>query len=112
MLNEGIIVNDTRSLIKTEMIKQLWNQKRTDPKTWQKSVFEAVTRANHDDIDWKFEDNQAGYYTWIRAFDQLVSELIDDGYVKVEEQNGRKTMVATDVDPNMGFSQVVYPPRG
>ena len=31
------------------------------------------------DVDWSVVDNQAGYYLWLRSFDQLVGELVEDG---------------------------------
>ncbi len=61
MLDEGIIVNDTNTLMKSEMIKQIRELGPTDPDTWERAVFESLTGAKREDVDWGVEDNQAGY---------------------------------------------------
>jgi hypothetical protein len=98
MLNEGTIANDTSTLVKTEMLQQLWKTGRTTPDRWEQLVFYALTGYTRHDIDWSVEDNQAGYYTWLRSFDQLIEELIEDGYVEVKESEGRPYLVAREAD--------------
>lgn len=111
--NEGIIANDAKVLVKSEMLRQLWAVKRTTPDAWERATFGALTHGQaREDVDWEFEDNQAGYYTWIKAFDRLIEELIDDGYVKVVDSGGgERELQATQVDPGIEYSQVVHPSR-
>ena len=49
------------------------------------AVFTALVGHSRDEIDWDVEDNKAGYYTWVKSFDQLIQELIEDGYMLTEE---------------------------
>ena len=93
------------------MLKQLWKHSETTPDLWERAVFKSLTGHSREDIDWDFEDNQAGFYTWIKAFDGLIDELIDDGYVKIEEKSGRRLLIATDVAPPIEFSYQTYPTR-
>ena len=111
MLNEGIIASDARSLVKSEMLKQLWSAKQTTPDAWERAVFSSLTGHSREDIDWEFEDNQAGYYTWVKSFDTLIEELIEDGYVKVDASQGEKTLIATEPDPMVDLSRMAYPSR-
>ena len=111
MLNEGIITSDAKSLVKSEMIKQIWSAKQTTPDDWERSVFSSLTGQSREDVDWEFEDNQAGYYTWIKSFDNLIDELIEDGYVRVDESKGEKTLIATEADPMVELSRMAYPSR-
>lgn len=73
----------------------------------QRSVFRVLTSHDRQDVDWSFEDNQAGYYTWIRSFDELIDELIEDGHVSVEvvEATDERTLVPVSVDDPINFSQ-------
>jgi hypothetical protein len=110
MLNEGIITNDARSLVKSEMIRQLRMLGETTPEIWERRVFRALTGHSRRDVDWEFEDNQAGYYTWIKSFDGLIDELVEDGYAKVVENEDRtRTMVAVETDPAIEYSYMAYP---
>ena len=98
-------------MVKSEMIRQLGKLRETTPEQWERTVFEAFTHHKREDVDWSFEDNQAGYYTWIKSFDNLIQELIEDGYVSVKaEDGGKKTLIATDRDPSIEYSHAVYPP--
>jgi len=111
-LNEGIIMNDSKALMKSEMLRQLGLLKETTPDQWERSVFESLTGHKREDVDWGVEDNQAGYYAWILSFDNLISELEEDGYVRVEDADGnRKVLMATESDPPDDYSQFVYPSR-
>ena len=111
-LNEGIIRSDATILVKSEMIRQLARLEATTPDLWERAVFESLTGHKREDVDWSIEDNQAGYYTWVRSFDQLITELRDDGYLQVEElgQN-QKVLKKTDWDPTIDYSRFVYSPR-
>jgi hypothetical protein len=109
-LNEGIIVGDTRVQMKSEMLRQLAHLKETTPDLWERAVFESLTGHSREDVDWDIPDNQAGYYTWIRSFDQLINELEDDGYVRsVNMEGNRKVLKKTDWDPSVEYSELVYP---
>jgi hypothetical protein len=111
-LNEGILMNDPKILMKSEMLRQLSVLKQTTPDEWERRVFESLTGHKREDVDWGFEDNQAGYYTWVLSFDHLISELEEDGYVRVADAGGnRKVLVATESDPTGDYSQFVYPPK-
>ena len=111
MINEGIITNDTKTLVKSEMIRQIHSLGSTNPDTWERSVFRALTGHDREDVDWEFEDNQAGYYLWVKTFDNLIEELVEDGYVRVDPagDNGNRTLTPTGRDPGIEFSQLVYP---
>jgi hypothetical protein len=111
-LNEGIIMSDSKILMKSEMLRQLALLKETTPDEWERKVFESLTGHKREDVDWDFEDNQAGYYTWVLSFDQLISELEEDGYVRVADAGGnRKVLIAAESDPADDYSQFVYPSR-
>jgi hypothetical protein len=112
MVNEGVISSDSKVLVKSEMLRQIWKLQRTTPDEWEQAVFAALTGGTRKDVDWDFEDNQAGYYTWVKAFDALIEELVDDGYVKVVEGADKtRTLVATEVDPEMDVSRITYPSK-
>jgi hypothetical protein len=111
-LNEGILGSDTKILMKSEMLRQLDLLKQTTPDEWERAVFESLTGYRREDVDWDVQDNQAGYYTWIRSFDQLISELEDDGYVEVVDKGGnRKVLMKTKWEPIIDYAQFVYLPR-
>ena len=109
ILNEGIVGSDTKVAMKSEMLKQLNLLNETTPDEWERAVFESLTGHRREDVDWDVPDNHAGYYTWIRSFDQLINELEDEGYVKVAGRGGdRKVLKKTDWDPAIDYSQLVY----
>jgi hypothetical protein len=107
MLNEGLIVNDTKALVKSEIVKQIRHLGSTTPDGLERAVFESLVGHTREEVDWDVEDNQAGYYTWLKTFDGLVSELIEDGYILAEEAG---CLVATEEEPVSEYSHVVYPP--
>jgi hypothetical protein len=112
IINEGIVGTDTKIAMKSEMLKQLNLLNETTPDEWERAVFESLTGHRREDVDWEIPDNHAGYYTWVRSFDQLISELEDEGYVKVASHDGnRKVLKKTDWDPNLDVSQLVYSGR-
>ncbi|MBN2241673.1 MAG: hypothetical protein JW793_03205 [Acidobacteria bacterium] len=112
-VNEGIVTGDTKVQVKSEMLRQLARLKETTPDLWERAVFESLTGHRREEVDWDREDNQAGYYTWIRSFDQLIAELEEDGYVRSETLEGnRKILKKTDWDPSIQYSELVYPSGG
>ena len=110
ILNEGIVGSDTRTAMKSEMLKQLHRLNETTPDEWERAVFESLTGYRREDVDWNVPDNQAGYYTWIRSFDELISELEEDSYVRAVHLDGnRKVLKKTDWDPAIDYSRLIYP---
>jgi hypothetical protein len=111
-LNEGIVTSDAKILMKSVMLRQLALLKQTTPDEWERAVFKALIGYKREDVDWNIKDNQAGYYTWIRSFDQLIGELEEDGYVRVADAGeNRKVLMATDRGPTIDYSQFVYPSK-
>jgi hypothetical protein len=108
MLNEGLIVNDATSLLKSEILNQIRRLGPTTPEKLERAVFQALANHDRDDVDWSIEDNQAGYYTWVRSFDQLVTELIEDGSILTEDV---RMLVPTPAEPLSEPSHLVYPPE-
>jgi hypothetical protein len=106
MLNEGVIVNDTAALIKSEMVRQIRALGPSTPDNLERAVFKAITGHDREEVDWDNEDNQAGYYTWIKSFDQLIAELIEDGYIVADESAG---LVPTEGDAPIEYSYMAYP---
>ncbi|MFH1754718.1 MAG: hypothetical protein ABIA59_03345 [Candidatus Latescibacterota bacterium] len=98
MINEGLIGGGTAARIKSLMIQQIKQIGPTTPDNWERRVFRALTGSAREDVDWSFKDNQAGYYTWLRSFDQLIEELVEDGFVTVEELSGggERTLVPSN----------------
>jgi hypothetical protein len=107
MLNEGLIINDSKALVKSEIVNQIRALGSTTPDLLERSVFKALTGHDREEVDWEVEDNQAGYYTWLKSFDQLVGELIEDGYMTADDQ--RKQLSPTDKLPHIEYSHLAYP---
>lgn len=108
MLNEGIIVNDAASLVKSEMVRQIRRLGPATPDDLERAVFKALTGHDREEVDWDLEDNQAGYYTWLKSFDDLITELVEDDYIRVDEPG---KLVPTAAEPQAEFSHLVYPSR-
>ena len=106
MLNEGLITNDTATLVKSEMVRQIRGLGPTTPDALERAVFEALTGQRREDVDWDVEDNQAGYYSWMKSFDQLIAELVEDGYIRDEQKQG---LVPTEAEPDIEYSHLAYP---
>ena len=111
MLNEGIVVNDAAVLVKSEIINQIRRLGPTSPDELERVVFESLTGHKREEVDWEIEDNQAGYYTWLKSFDQLIEELVQDGYIMVERQGNEPERVLAPLEnaPTIDYSQLVYP---
>jgi hypothetical protein len=109
MLNEGVLTNDSKILLKSETVRQLRRLAHTTPDELERAVFEALTGGKREEIDWDVEDNRAGYFLWTKTFDSLITELIDDGYILVKEEGEGNVLVAAETDPNLDVSQLVYP---
>ena len=107
MLNEGIIVNNTTALVKSEMVRQIRRLGPTTSDEFERAVFQALTGHDRDEVDWENEDNQAGYYTWLKSFDQLIGELVEDGYIRIVET---RQLVPTEAEPQTEYSHLIYPP--
>lgn len=112
MLNEGILVSDTATVMKSEMIKQIRRLKSTTPDQWERSVFWAITGNDRDEIDFKVEDNVIAYRTWVRNFDRLIRELVDDNCVRsveADDGSGGMMLVPNEMDPAIDYSHLVHP---
>lgn len=107
MVNEGVIVEDTTTVVKSEIIKQIRRLGPTTPDELERAVFNALVGHEREDVDWDIEDNHAGYFTWLKSFDQLVGELVEDDYIQVEQPEGtdRRTLVPTEELPDSGYAQ-------
>ncbi|MFH1842751.1 MAG: hypothetical protein ABIF77_06050 [bacterium] len=110
MLNEGIVFNDDKTVVKSEIIRQLARLGRTTPDDLERAVFKALAGGTRDEIDWDIEDNKAGYFLWTKTFDSLISELDEDDYLGVENSLEGKHIVGIELDQGMEVSQLVYPP--
>jgi len=108
MLNEGVIVNDAKALVKSEIVNQIRRLGPTTPADLEAAVFKKLVGHSREEVDWEIEDNKAGYYTWLKSFDQLITELVDDGYIRIEEV---RTLVPTEAEPSTEYSHLVYPPQ-
>ena len=85
----------------------------TTPDDLERAVFTALTGHEREDVDWDIEGNQAGYFSWVKSFDQLIGELVEDDYIGIEEGDGtdRQTLVPTEALPDIEYSHLAYPPR-
>lgn len=108
MLNEGIVTNDVKVEVKSTIIHRIRELGPTTPDALEAIVFKMITGHTRDEVDWDIEDNQAGYYLWVQAFDGSIEELVEDGYIRVEagEKSGEKRLVAAETDPALGVCQV------
>jgi hypothetical protein len=108
-LNEGIIVGGSKVRVKSEMLRHLAHAEETTPDSWERAVFKSLTGHTREDVDWSIKDNHAGYYMWIRSFDQLISELEEDGYVeKANVRGNQKVLKKTDWDPSIAYSMLLH----
>ena len=95
--NEGLVTGNTQGAVKSEMLRQLERLGPTDPDSLERAVFEALTGGRREDVEWELEDNQAGYYLWLRSFDALLDELVAEGHVRVEGAGeGRRRLLPVD----------------
>ena len=108
MLNEGLIVNDTTALVKSEIVNQSRRLGRAKPNQLEAAVFDALVGHSRDEVDWDIEDNKAGYFTWVKSLDYLIQEMIEDGYLLREDSGG---LVPTEAEPLSEYSHLVYPTR-
>ena len=106
MLNEGLIVNNTTALVKSEIVKQIRRLGSTTADELERAVFTALTGQERGDVDWDIPDNTAGYATWIKSFDNLIGELIEDGYILREARN---KLAPTETEPQSSTSHLAYP---
>ena len=110
MLNEGILTNNATTIIKSEMINQLRRLGGGTAQEIEQAVFKAIVGHDPQEIDWDIEDNHAGYYTWVKAFDFLVTELVEDGYLLEEpDENGGRTLRPTEPLPAINYSHLGKP---
>ncbi len=108
VLNEGLLVSDSKIRVKSEVLNQIRRLGPTKPEELERAVFKSLVGHDRDQIDWSMPDNQAGYYTWIKSFDALITELIEDNAIVAQEDG---TLVPTEAEPRSDYSHLVYPPR-
>ncbi len=75
---------DSVSKFKTAIYSQLVKLGPTDPESWGRAVFRALTGADLEEVDWNEEQNQTGFRLWTHGFNLLVHELLHEGLVRVE----------------------------
>jgi len=109
MINEGIVGSDSRIALRSEMLRQIHRLESATPEVWERAVFESLTGARREDVDWEVEDNQAGYYTWVKSFDALIEELVSDGFVRQDTAEDGSLLVAETTDPSLDWSSVADP---
>lgn len=109
MLNEGILINDTKTLMKSTMINRLRARGESTPHDLERDVFHVLTGGRREEVDWDFEDNQKGVFLWFKEFDALIDELVDDGFFRVERKGDQIWLLPRDTDPHLGYSHLVYP---
>ncbi|MGA9750422.1 MAG: hypothetical protein WBS54_01400 [Acidobacteriota bacterium] len=85
---------DSVSKFKTAIYSQLFKLGPTDPESWGRAVFRALTGADLEEVDWSQEQNRTGYRLWTQSFNLLVHELLQEGMVRVEgaDAEGRLIM--------------------
>jgi len=108
MLNEGLIVNDTTALVKSEIVNQSRRLGLVKPDQLEAAVFQALVGHSRDELDWDIEDNKAVYYTCLKSFDHLICELIEDGYLFREESGN---LTPSKAEPLSEYSHLVYAPK-
>ena len=101
MLNEGAVISSSKIQIKSMIIHHLRQLGPTDPERLERAAFHALTGHRREEIDFSEQCNQAGYHEWVRSFDRLVSELVEDGYIQRERFGGgdAQRLVPLEADP-------------
>jgi hypothetical protein len=109
VVNEGIVRPDIRQLMKTEMMRELQELGGATPQRWQEAVFKRITGEEFSELDWDFEHNHAGAFLWTRSFDELIRELVEDGFVRDGESKDstERMIVPVDSDPEINWSRFV-----
>jgi hypothetical protein len=93
--------------MKSEIVNRIRHLGSASPDELERAVFKSLVGHDREEVDWEIQDNQAGYYTWLKSFDGLVSELIEDGYILVGESGN---LVATEAELVSEYSHLAYPP--
>ena len=90
---------DSVSKFKTAIYSQLLKLGPTDPESWGRAVFRALTGADLEEVDWSQEQNQTGFRLWTHSFNLLVHELLHEGLVRVEgaDPGGRLILAPASV---------------
>ena len=91
LINEGIVGTDTKTAMKSEMLKQLDQLNETTPDEWERAVFESLTGHRREEVDWEVPDNHAGF-VFIDAdkpsygdyFDEALRILHSGGFIVVD----------------------------
>lgn len=102
---------DTMAAMRTTMMNELQRVGEGTADAWERLVFENLTGHSREDVDWDFDDNHAGYHTWIRSFDRFAQELVAEGFVSVSHVAGKMIFRPTGVVRTMPGPRPVYPPQ-
>ncbi|MHC4472241.1 MAG: hypothetical protein ACYS99_14925 [Planctomycetota bacterium] len=111
MINEGAVTGSGTGDLRSVMVRQLERLGTATPDEWERAVFRTLNGHAREDVDWDVEDNQAGYYTWVKSFDGFIKELVEDGFVDFGERDGKPVCLPAEADPPIGWSQAAYPSR-
>lgn len=109
MLNEGLILNNAAALVKSKIVDEIRDLGPTSPDELERAVFKSITGHSREEVDWDIDDNQAGYYTWLKSFDGLIGELIEDGYITVQQEGDQRRITPTEALPDVAYSHLTYP---
>ena len=103
MINEGRIVEDRKARVRSVMVQEIQRLGPTTPNEWQHQTYHVLTGIDPDKLDLSDVETEKTYFTWVRTFDTLIDELIDDGYVTLREHNGEWLLVPTEEEPITHF---------
>jgi len=104
MPGEGSVSSTSEAALRSEMLDRLRALGIATADDWERAVFRSLTGHDRDDVDWDHEDNQAGYYTWVKAFDRFIAELVEDGFVRPVERDGERYFEPVETDPALDWS--------
>ena len=79
---EGSIGNSPKLQIKNKMLHELDGLVEASILSWQEATFRAITGLSVNDVDFEDPENVRGYAVWIHSFQELTTELEEDGYIK------------------------------
>jgi hypothetical protein len=106
MINEGRIVEDRKARVRSVMVQEIRRLGPTTANEWQEKTYQALTGIAPENLDLSDEETGKVYFTWVRTFDGLVDELIDDGYVTLQEREGEWVLVPTAEEEATHFASV------
>jgi hypothetical protein len=109
MLDEGTTLTSTPATLRSAMVRQIVRLGHATADEWERAVFESIIGGRREDVDWEFQDNQAGYYMWLKSFDRYARQLVADGFVDVVVRDGQRLFLAFETDPPIDWSAFPLP---